>query len=349
MRRFFLLLSLILAGYAAAQAAPVALFYLTNGPDSVRSFLAHSNKIGLLVPTWYGVDENGLVTGGPNATVLDAARDKHVSVMPIVALFGKKKFHDLAVSTDAQQQMNDAMLREACLYGYIGFQFDLENINYLDRDLLSALVARSAGVLHKAGLQVSIATVPNAPGYPGQGGFSKWIYTDWRGAYDLAALNKSVDFVSLMTYDQNTRWTVPGPVAGWQWTLDNLDYALKSVPANRLSLGIPVYGYHWYTSTPTVDKATGEERPNPSGDYIGTPNALQLAAAYGGRPQWDADDHTSFFYFYRDQMREWIFYTDLRSFKDRYQLVQDRRLLGFCSWALGEEDPAVWTLLPDIH
>ena len=349
MRRLCFLLAIVLCCSAIAQADPVALFYLTNGPDSVRSFLAHSSKIGMLVPAWYGVDENGLVTGGPNATVLDAAKDKHVTVMPILALFGKKKFHDLASSPEAQQQMNDAMLREAHLHGYIGFQFDFENLSYLDRDLLSALVARSAETLHKAGLQLSIATVPNAPGYPGQGSFSKWIYTDWRGAYDLAALNKSVDFICLMTYDQNTRWTMPGPVAGWQWTLNNLDYALQFVPAGKLSLGIPVYGYHWYTSAPTVDKATGEEHPNLSGDYIGTPNALQLAAAFGGRLQWDADDHTAFLYFYRDQMREWIFYTDLHTFRDRYQLVQGRKLLGFCSWVLGEEDPAIWTLLPDIH
>ena len=48
------------------QAAPVALFYMTRSPESVRSFLAHSSQIDLLVPTWYQVDENGLVTGAPD-------------------------------------------------------------------------------------------------------------------------------------------------------------------------------------------------------------------------------------------------------------------------------------------
>jgi len=42
--------------------------------------------------------------------------------------------------------------------------------------------------MHKAGQQLTIATVPNAPGYPGAGGFAKWIYTDWRGAYDIAEI-----------------------------------------------------------------------------------------------------------------------------------------------------------------
>jgi spore germination protein YaaH len=347
MRRFLFALVLFCAGSSCAFARPVALFYLTDGPESIRSFLAHSGKIDLLVPTWYNVDENGLVTGAPNPTVLDTARQQKIPVMPIVALFGKKKFHDLAANSDAQQRLINAMLREAKLHGYVGFQFDFENLDYLDRDGLSAVVARAADALHKAGLQLTIATVPNAPGYPGNGGFAKWIYTDWRGAYDLAALAKSVDLICLMTYDQQTRWTMPGPVAGWQWTLDNLDYALRFVPKEKLSLGIPLYGYHWYTGAPTVDKTTGDEHPNLSADYISTPDALQLANAFGGKPEWDADDHSEFFYFYRDQMREWIFYTDLHTFRDRYQLAADRGLEGFCSWVLGSEDPEIWNFLPD--
>jgi len=243
--------------------------------------------------------------------------------------------------------MNEALVREGKVHGYSGFQFDFENLDYLDRDALSSVVAESAQALHKAKLKISIATIPNAPGYPGQGSFAKWIYTEWRGVYDIAALAKSVDLLCLMTYDQQTQWTMPGPVAGWQWVNDNLDYALKVVPPEKLSMGIPLYGYHWYASAPTTDKTTGEEKPKLSGDYIGTPDALQLATAYGAKLEWDEADHSAFFYFYRDQLREWIFYTDLRTFRDRYQLAQDRKLQGFCSWVLGMEDPEIWSLLPE--
>jgi spore germination protein YaaH len=48
-------------------------------------------------------------------------------------------------------------------------------------------------------------------------------------------------------------------------------------------------------------------------------------------------------------MREWVFYTDLRTFQDRYQLVQARGLEGFCSWVLGAEDPEIWKFLPQRH
>ncbi len=347
MRKFSIGFVMLVVFCSASRAKPSALFYLTDDPGSIRSFLAHEAKIDLLVPTWYSVDENGLVTGAPNPTVLDAARRDGLPVMPILALFGKKKFHDLAANMPARSRMNEALIRESKLHGYTGFQFDFENLDYLDRDALTSVVAETAAALHKNNLQLTIATIPNAPGYPGQGSFAKWIYTDWRGSFDLEALSKSVDLICLMTYDQQTRWTMPGPVAGWQWTTENLDYALKVVPKEKLSLGIPLYGYHWYTSAPTMDKATGQEKPNLSGDYIGAPDALQLATAYGGKLDWDETDHSAFFYFYRDQMREWVFYTDLRTFRNRYQLVADRKLQGFCSWVLGTEDPEIWSLLPN--
>jgi hypothetical protein len=74
MRRLILAAWLCLLAIPAFCAAPSALFYMTDAADSVRSFLAHSGKIDLLVPAWYSVDESGLVTGAPNATVLKACR-----------------------------------------------------------------------------------------------------------------------------------------------------------------------------------------------------------------------------------------------------------------------------------
>jgi spore germination protein YaaH len=265
-------------------------------------------------------------------------------VMPIITASGKTAFHTLLGSPSAQKAMIDSLPLQAKLNGYSGIQFDFEDILWTDRDALSALVKETADALHAAGLQLSIATVPNAPGYPGASAFARWIYADWRGAYDLKALAQSVDLICLMTYDQHTRWTAPGPVAGWQWTMDNLNYALQFVPPQKLSLGIPLYGYHWYAGNPVVKD---ENKPNITADYISGPNATLLAQEYKSTPQWDAVDHTAWFYIYRDQMREWVFYTDARTFEDRYKLAQERGLEGFCSWVLGEEDPSIWNQLPD--
>lgn len=332
---------LFLASATLAAAQPKALFYMTRNPNSVKSFIDHADKIDILVPAWYGVDGNGLMWGGPDSHVLEDAVQRHVPVMPIVAATVQADLHKLFTTASSRKAFIDAMLAACKKNGYSGFQIDFENIPWTDRDLLSALVSEAAAALHQQNLQLTIATVPNAPGSPGESAYSHWLYANWRGAYDLKALAQSADLICLMTYDQNTRWTAPGPVAGYFWTVQQLDYALQFVPKEKLSLGIPVYGYHWFAGDPGKD-----EKPNPTAEYIGQQEVDEYLNAYHPHPEWDAADRVAWFYFYKDDNREWVFYTDKRGFQERFNLARDRHLQGFCSWVLGNEDPEIWTVLP---
>src|SRR5215472_2849968 len=63
---------------------PKSIFYMTREPLSVRSFLAHADKVDIISPNWYSVDSSGLVSGGPNPEVMETARKHHVLVMPLV-------------------------------------------------------------------------------------------------------------------------------------------------------------------------------------------------------------------------------------------------------------------------
>ena len=126
----------------------------------------------------------------------------------------------------------------------------------------------------------------------------------------------------------------------------HLKYALKFVPKEKLSLGIALYGYHWYTGDPV--KPDGTEASNISADYIDADESFPLAEEQGAAIQWDPVDHESWYYFYRDDMREWVFMPDARSFHDRLELMKQYGLEGFCSWVLGAEDPKIWDELPTI-
>ena len=297
---------------------PDALFYLIGLPKSMASFEAHIDKIGLLVPGWYGVDSQGLVNGGPNQYVLNLAKAHRLPVEPIISMSaGRGGFHDLMHDETAKQHMIESMLQQAQQYGYRGFQFDFESISWTDRDAFTLLVKQTAEALHKHGLKLSIAVVPNA----------QWA-----------------DLICLMTYDQHTRWTAPGPVDGMPWVMEQLDYALKLVPREKLSLGIALYGYHWYTGNPV--KEDGSESSNIKADYIDADESFPLIKQQQANVQWDPVEHESWFYFYRDDMREWVFMPDAHSFRDRYAVVKQYNLEGFCAWVIGAEDPKVWDELP---
>jgi len=81
-------------------------------------------------------------------------------------------------------------------------------------------------------------------------------------------------------------------------------------------LGIPVYGYHWFAGDPGKD-----EKPNPSAEYIGQQDVDQYVTAYHPHVEWDAFDRVAWFYFYKDDNREWVFYTDKRGFLERWNLA----------------------------
>jgi spore germination protein YaaH len=347
MKKFACFLAAALACGIAYAKQPTALFYLMDSQKSTNSFTAHIDKIGLLVPTWYGVDGQGLVNGGPNNYVLDLAKQHRLPVMPIISMSaGRKGFHDLLHDETAKQHMIESMLQQAAEHGYVGYQFDFESISWTDRDAYTLLAKQTAEALHKHGLKLSIAVVPNGPGHAGVGQFSKWMWQYWRGAYDLSALGKYADLICLMTYDQHTRWTTPGPVDGMPWMLDQLKYAVTQVPKEKLSLGIALYGYRWYTGNPVRDDGT--EASNISATYIDADESMPLIQEQKAQVQWDPVEHESWFYFYRDDMREWVFMPDAHSFRDRYALVKQYDLEGFCAWVLGAEDPKVWDELPVV-
>jgi spore germination protein YaaH len=152
---FFFAASFIFLAPVGYGQQPKALFYMTREPKSVRSFLAHADKIDLLVPAWYSVDADGLVSGGPNPLVLETAKQHHGPMMPLVANgdFAQEDFHKLLKSAAAKESMFAELIRACKENGYTGFQFDFENVHWTDRDALSDMVRDAATAFHREGLQ----------------------------------------------------------------------------------------------------------------------------------------------------------------------------------------------------
>jgi spore germination protein YaaH len=349
LKHLILLLNLAALQLAAAAAPPPqALFYLSREAKSVQSFLAHADQVDVLAPHWYNVDSKGALTGEPDPQVLATAKAHHVRVTPLVTNLGfvQEDVHDFLMHPEAHPALFAALVRTAREHGYAGYQLDFENVPSGDREALTALVRAAAQALHAEHLVVSIATIPNASIMQKETGYAAWHYANWGGAFDLKALAEAVDVVCLMTYDQHTFTTMPGPVAGWTWVGAQLDAALKLVPPQKLALGIPLYGYRWFAGTPTKAGAREFDKPNLNAEFIDAVDVEKLAKTYHGRFAWDADDRAASMVFYRDNVREWVFYTDGRTFGERYQLVRRQQLAGFASWVLGSEDPAIWKLLP---
>ena len=326
-----------------AQQPLERLFYYVDAENSYASLVKHVDQITILGPQVYTVDSLGIVWGGVDRRVLDLAKRHGVKVMPLVVNegFNQPALRRLLADSAARGRAVRALAGLCRDNGFWGIQFDIENVNLQDRDRLTAWYTDAATALHAAGCRISIAVVHRTEDAPGPTGYHRFLYESWREGYDLAALGRVGDFVSLMSYDQQTRRTPPGPVAGLPWMRDNVEYFLRFVPPQKLSLGIPLWSEHWFSRyDPSIP-----ERARSWSETVSWAWGAGLAERNGAAVQWDSVQAAPWAMFANGGVFEWVFLNDGRSFRAELALAREKKLRGFSAWVLGPEDERIWDVL----
>ena len=221
--------------------------------------------------------------------------------------------------------------------GYWGLQFDIENVSIQDRELLTSWYTDAAKALHAAGCKISIAVVHRPGEMAGPLPYHRFLFDSWRGGYDLAALGRAGDFVTLMSYSQHTRRTPPGPSAGLPWMRDVVDYALRFIPPEKLSLGVPLQSMRWYTR----EDPSLPERARSWSEPVSWSWGSGLAERNGAKLQWDPEQGVTYAYYANGGTFEWLFLEDVQSFRAKLAVAKEKRLRGFSAWVLGPEDERI--------
>lgn len=297
--------------------------------SSFTSMSKHTDAIKTIAPFWATLQEDGTVSdrGGDNHTgVVEFAHDNNISVLLLVNN-EKQKNGNIPIHTI----LNNPVLRTkavASMEAYIkkynldGINIDFEMVPAEDRDNLSAFIKELSGRLKPQGYTVSIDVFPKQD-----------ESNDVAAAYDYAALAKYADKIMIMTYDNHGAWSDAGSIAGVNWVENNLKYALKYIPKNKLYLGIAGYGYDW--------SAKGVE----SLEYA---PLMSLAEKYNATIKWD-DTAKSPYFHYTDGagVAHEVWFENSESLKYKLDLVNQYDIAGAALWKLGEEDPAFWQVLKD--
>lgn len=329
---------------ASAQRAVERLFYYTDNEDAWESLRAHVDQVSIVAPGGYFVDEQGVVWGEVDPRVVRLGRERGVPVMPLVVNpgFDQEMLHRFLASDEARRRAVASLVELCRRNGHYGIQVDFENLALADRDAFTRFYRELGQALHGAGYKLSAAVVHRPDELAGPTAYHRWLFENWRAGYDLKAIGEIGDFVSIMSYNQHTRRTPPGPQHGMPWMTQVLEHFLRHVPARKLSLGIITSGMHWYTSQ--EDRITPEMARSYSA-VLSHPRAMALIERNGATPVWDDTQKTSYAFFERGGTFEWIWVEDARSFEARLGLVDRHGLRGFSVWVLGPEDPAVWEVL----
>jgi spore germination protein YaaH len=303
-----------------------ALWYSTDTEASVQSFLANASRISVVAPQSFSMDSIGIISGRVDPRVVAKAREAKVKLVPLIVNpgFDQAIFHHVLTTPDARRRAIRSITALCRDNRFDGIQFDFENISVADRDAFTSFSREVADSLHRINCTLSAAVVPRSSEYPGPTSYHKWIYDNWRGAYDYKALAVFMDFLSVMTYSQHTRRTPPGPVAGYPWMEGTIKYLLAiGVPAAKISLGLPSYSHHWYA---TYDAQGGART---TGTGLSWEAATGLLAKNRAQPVWDARQKEAYAFWENDGLYEWLFLQDARAFEARLELVRQYTRCGY--------------------
>lgn len=350
---FTLLISLFAAPVAFAAtttkktATPVktvtrpleSMFYYIPGAASFASMQMYADKITILAPQAYTVDDTGTLKGKLSDQVTKLVAAKNIKVMPLIANqnFSQTTIHTILSSIDLQNKVIDQLVAEAKAKNYIGWEFDFERISATDRDAYSSFVELAASKFKSNGLRFSVAVLARTSENPGDLPAGSW--DNWSGVYDYKRIGKAADFVTLMAYDMPDS---TGPVASMDWIKKTLAYVKKSIPANKISLGIPTYGWQWDTDDKVKLKAVSWEKVNEL-----VVNKLYNKMGFDSKIGEGWITYSEKLDFVTINYKIW--FENAKSFKQKYDYAKAQKLYGISVWALGLEDDGLWVNFKKIH
>ena len=329
---------LLAVSHVAAAQTLEALWY-TRGEGSIPSFLAHADQISIVSPQVFTFDNAGAITGNVDRRIIAKAREKGVKLVPLVMNpgFDQPMIHRILTVHDVRRRAIRslaALCRDSRLDG---IQLDIENVNLADKDLFTSFAREATDSVHRAGCTLSAAVVPRTGEDPGPTTYHRWIYENWRSAYDYKALADTLDFISYMTYAQHTGNTPAGPVAGFPWMEACLKYVLSlGVAPAKISLGVPGYSDWWF---PAYDVKSGARMRGRDIPYV---RAESILASSGVKAAWDDIQKAPFANWDEHDVFQHVWMENARSFVTKMALVTKYHLRGYSVWLLGSEDPKTW-------
>jgi spore germination protein YaaH len=147
-------------------------------------------------------------------------------------------------------------------------------------------------------------------------------------AYDYASLSGILDRVVVMAYDQHWRTSSAGPVASLSWCQAAADYAVSSIPRDKLVMGIPLYGRAWQ-----------DKKLNRALTYR---QALELS--HRSEKRGTCIDRGPYFE-YTEKVTVRVFYEDIGSIHAKMKLYDSYRIPSVAFWRIGQGPQELWSTI----
>ncbi|MCC3770243.1 glycosyl hydrolase family 18 protein [Streptomyces sp. UNOC14_S4] len=306
-------------------------------PTAYADALAHAGQLRTVNPFWYETTAADRVTaheGAGDRAVIDGLHRAGIEVVPTVTeTLGAAAMAGLTGDARARATHVETLVRLATGLPYDGLDLDYEQMNEPGadpalvrrvRDGFTTLVGEVCARLHGLRKQCTAAVFPRSdtPGH------------DQGPVFDYARLGRVLDRLRIMGYNLHNALDAPGPLSSPAWYDEILRYATARVPAARIEMGIPAYGWDHRTGDPGRATHRTTREAEELRRRVGAPYALDPASA------------TPHFTYAEDGgARREVWYQDARGIAAHLPVLRRYGVEGTALWALGFEDAELWPVL----
>lgn len=271
----------------------------------------------------FPVTSEGEITGEVPQEVISAIEESGALPLAVISNFDGTNFnrelaHTVLSTPDIRNRVIANTLVLLNRYDFAGVMVDFENMPAEDRNLYTEFIDLLTSRLKAFGYTVSIAVAPKYADLPDR---------PWVGTFDYAALGRIVDFVYIMTYEWGWVGGPPNAIAPLPLVRRVLEYALGLIPAGKIVMGMPVYGYDWELPDTPQNLATS----------VTLQQAWDLAWKYNAQIQWSEYAMSPYFN-YTDQQgtAHEVWFEDARSHNQKYLLAKELGIRGVGFWQLNQ-------------
>ena len=289
-----------------------------------------------LLPFSYGYNEDGsLIAMNDDRLLSEADRFGRRKRMVITPLDRNERFNNQLVvrlleSSVIQDTLLANILNVMREKGYRALDIDFEFIPAPYREAYVAFIQKTTKILHDSGFEVSVAVPPKiADDQPGL------LYE----GIDYEGIGRAADTVFLMTYEWGYKYGPPMAVAPVPNVRRVLDYAVSVIPNDKIYMGIPNYAYDWPLPF---------ERNVTEAETIGNVEAVRRAYQYRTEILYDETARAPYYYYTKEGIQHVVWFEDVRSIREKYNLVAEYGFRGAGYWNLMREFRANWLYVAQI-
>ena len=314
-------------GYAPYWTLPESSGFDVNNLTTLAYFSVDANADGTLDQSgsgWNGYESQDLAT---LVTRSHAAGDR---VVLTVTDFDQQSLDQITSDPSAPGRLSAALIAAVTAKNLDGVNFDFEGVGSGDRAGLTKLITQVSNALHAVNphWQNTMAVYASAA-------------SDLAGFYDVAALAPALDGFFVMAYDMNDPVTpsATAPLVGGGYNdTETLQQFTAVMPASKVVLGVPYYGYDW----PTASGSKGAPSTGPD-----TPLSYGVITSGNTPTYWDPSTQTAWTSYLVGTQWHQTYFDNPTSMALKAQLANSFHIRGVGIWALGMDgnDPAMLAAL----